>query len=54
VGGETRSRFGLSERIPQKQPRDIELAPPASTAIPGVIAAGQAWQVVWPFIGRAK
>jgi gluconolactonase len=27
-------------------------APPASTAIPGVIAAGQSWQVVWQWEGN--
>ena len=36
----------------QPAPPPKETRPPASTAIPGVIAAGQAWKVVWSWEGN--
>jgi len=43
---------GGAPRPEDLQPPPEPAAPPASTAIPGVIAAGQTWKVVWHWEGN--
>jgi gluconolactonase len=45
-------RIGGTPRPEDSQPPPEPAAPPASTAIPGVIAAGQTWKVVWHWEGN--
>jgi hypothetical protein len=45
--------FGIPvAQNPKPGPPPEPAAPPASTAIPGVIAAGQSWKVVWQWEGN--